>query len=68
MNKQKQSDTPAPRFEILETLDASRLSEELKEHYKSHFLPLIQRLVPDGKKIQMVFLADPPAIELRRST
>jgi hypothetical protein len=53
-------------IEILETIDASDFSDEVKEHYKSHVLPLLQKLMPTGEKLQMVFLSDPPTIELRR--
>jgi hypothetical protein len=53
-------------IEILETIDASGFSDEVREHYKSHVLPLLQKLMPTGEKLQMVFLTDPPTIELRR--
>jgi hypothetical protein len=52
--------------EILDTIDAAGFSEEVREHYKSHILPLLQKLMPSGEKLQMVFLTDPPTIELRR--
>ncbi|HKP97620.1 MAG TPA: hypothetical protein VJ385_17890 [Fibrobacteria bacterium] len=54
-------------IEILESIDATGFSDEVREHYKSHVLPLLQRLVTQGEKLQMVFLSDPPTIELRRS-
>jgi hypothetical protein len=53
-------------IEILESIDARGFTEEVREHYKSHVLPLLQRLVTQGEKLQMVFLTDPPTIELRR--
>lgn len=53
-------------IEILETIDAAGFSDEVREHYKSHVLPLLQKLMPTGEKLQMVFLTDPPTIELRR--
>ncbi len=53
-------------IEILESIDATGFSEEVREHYKSHVLPLLQRLITQGEKLQMVFLSDPPTIELRR--
>jgi hypothetical protein len=53
-------------IEILETIDAGGFSDEVREHYKSHILPLLQKLMPTGEKLQMVFLTDPPTIELRR--
>jgi hypothetical protein len=53
-------------IEILESIDAAGFSEEIREHYKSHVLPLLQKLMPTGEKLQMVFLSDPPTIELRR--
>lgn len=52
--------------EILETIDASGFSEEVREHYKSHVLPLLRRLVPGGQALQLMFLTDPPTLELRR--
>lgn len=53
-------------IEILESIDATDFTVEVREHYKSHVLPLLQRLVSQGEKLQMVFLSDPPTIELRR--
>lgn len=53
-------------IEILETIDFSNISEEIKQHYKTGILTLLQRIVPDGKNIRMVFLSDPPALEIRR--
>ncbi|MEO6096009.1 MAG: hypothetical protein ABIW76_10070 [Fibrobacteria bacterium] len=53
-------------IEILETIDAANFSAEIREHYKTHVLPLLQKLMPTGEKLQMVFLTDPPTIELRR--
>jgi hypothetical protein len=58
---------PTKTIEILETIDASGFPEEIREHYKSHVLPLLQRLIAQGDRLQMVFLSDPPTIELRRS-
>jgi hypothetical protein len=58
---------PTKTVEILESIDATGFSEEVREHYKSHVLPLLQRLITQGEKLQMVFLSDPPTIELRRS-
>lgn len=61
--------TPASNsktVEILETIDAGGFSEEVREHYKSHVLPLLRRLVPGGESLQLAFLSDPPTIELRR--
>jgi hypothetical protein len=52
--------------EILETIDAGGFSEEVREHYKSHVLPLLRKLVPGGEGLQFVFLTDPPTLELRR--
>ena len=53
-------------MEILETIDAGGFSEEVREHYKSHVLPLLRKLVPGGEGLQLVFLTDPPTLELRR--
>ena len=52
--------------EILETIDAGGFSDEIREHYKSHVLPLLRKLVPGGEALQLVFLTDPPTLELRR--
>ena len=54
------------RFEILGTVEASSFTPELMNHYRSHFLPLLKRLHPDGPDIQFAFLSDPPVIEIRR--
>lgn len=53
-------------IEILESIDATGFSDELKEHYKTHVLQMLKRLVPQGDKLTMVMLSDPPTIELRR--
>jgi hypothetical protein len=52
--------------EILETIAAGDFSDEVREHYKSHVLPLLRKLVPGGESLQLVFLSDPPTLELRR--
>lgn len=52
-------------IEILESIDAEGFSDELRDHYKSNILPLLQKLMP-GMGLHMVFLSDPPTIELRR--
>ncbi len=54
------------RVEILHTVDASDFSPAILDHYKTGVLPLLQRLVPDGKNIRLVFLSDPPALEIRK--
>ncbi len=53
-------------IEIVASIDAAKFTDELREHYKSHFLPLLQKLWP-GQGLHMVFLSDPPVIELRRA-
>ncbi|MDQ3002158.1 MAG: hypothetical protein M3Y08_12975 [Fibrobacterota bacterium] len=53
-------------IEILDSIDTTGFSNEIREHYKSHVLPLLQKLMPQGEKLKMVFLSDPPTIELRR--
>jgi hypothetical protein len=58
--------TTTKTVEILESIDATGFSDEVREHYKTHVLPLLQKLMPTGEKLQMVFLSDPPTIELRR--
>ncbi|MDB5103631.1 MAG: hypothetical protein JWP91_1320 [Fibrobacteres bacterium] len=60
------SPTHTKTIEILESIDATGFSDEVREHYKTHVLPLLQKLMPTGEKLQMVFLSDPPTIELRR--
>jgi len=52
--------------EILETIDAEGFTEEIREHYKSHIMPLLRKLIPGGESLQLVFLSDPPTYELRR--
>lgn len=54
------------RIEILDTMDCSGFSEEIKNHYKSHILSLMQKLVPGGQKISIAFLSEPEALEIRR--
>lgn len=53
-------------IEIVHSIDTAGFSDELREHYKSHFLPLLQKLWP-GQGLHMVYLSDPPVIELRRA-
>ncbi len=53
-------------IEILESIDATGFSDDLKEHYKSHVLQILKRLVPQGERLTMVMLSDPPTIEIRR--
>jgi hypothetical protein len=57
---------PAKTIEIVASIETAGFSEELRDHYKSHFLPLLQKLWP-GQGLHMVFLSDPPVIELRRA-
>lgn len=52
--------------EILESIDSSGFNDELKGVCKTYILPLLKKLMPDGPSLQMVFLADPPKIEIRR--
>jgi hypothetical protein len=54
------------QVEILDTIDWSNFSAELKAHYKTHIFPLIKRLRPDGLSIHFSFLSDPPCIEIRK--
>ena len=60
--------SPIKTIEIIETIDVSGFSEEIREHYKSHVFPLLKKLLPGGQGLQMVFLSDPPTIELRRNS
>ena len=54
-------------IEIMETVDAAGMTQEIKDHWKSGVLPLLQRLLPNGKGVTLVFLSDPPSIEVRRA-
>jgi hypothetical protein len=60
------SSSTTKTVEILETIAAGGFSDEVREHYKSHVLPLLRKLVPGGESLQLVFLSDPPTMELRR--
>jgi len=55
------------RFEILELVDISSFSPELKDHYRTHVFPMLKRLLPDGPAISFAFLSDPPTIEIRKT-
>jgi hypothetical protein len=65
-NKTHPSNT-ITRVEILETLDCSGFTQEIRDHYKSHILLLVQRQIPDGERISFAFLSDPPGLEIRRA-
>jgi hypothetical protein len=54
------------RIEILDSIDIANLPEEIKEHYKTNIFDMLRRLVPDGKNLRMVFLSDPPTLEIQR--
>jgi hypothetical protein len=54
------------RVEILESLDTSSFSPKLREHYRTHVLPMVKRLHPEGPVIHFAFLSDPPCIEIRK--
>lgn len=54
------------KVQILDTIDATGFSDELKETFKCILLPILQRNIPDGKKIELAFLSDPPLIEVRK--
>ncbi len=56
----------AGHIEILETIDISGFSDEIKQHYKTGILPLLRRLLPEEKGLRLVFLSDPPALEIQR--
>lgn len=53
-------------IEIVASIDSTGFADELRDHYKSHFLPLLQKLWP-GQGLHMVIISDPPTIELRRA-
>lgn len=52
-------------IEILGTFDAAGMSQEIKDHWKSKVLPILQSLLPNGKGVTLVFISDPPLIEVR---
>ncbi len=62
----KEEKPASTKIEILHSVDASGLTQELRDHWKSHVLALLQRLIPGDKPLRIVFLADPPILELRR--
>ena len=66
MKRQELATKPITRVQILETLDTSAFSDRLKEDFKMHFLPLLKRMMSEGSNIEMVFLSDPPSMEIRR--
>lgn len=65
-DKSSSSSLSSKTIEIVASVDATGFSDELRENYKSHFLPLLQKLWP-GQGLQMVFITDPPSIEIRRA-
>ncbi len=54
------------KVEILHSMDASMLTPELREHWKSTVLPVLKTLVAAGETINLVFLSDPVTLEIRR--
>ena len=54
------------KLEILHSMDASKLTPELRELWKEQFLPLLRKLIPGGQDIELAFLADPPLMEIRK--
>lgn len=54
------------RIEILHTMDATRVTPELRQHWKDFVLPVLKELVPGGEGIRLVFLSDPPMMEIRK--
>jgi len=54
------------KFEIIHSMDASALTPELREFWKSNVLPLLQKHIPGGQNIQFAFLEDPPLLEIRK--
>lgn len=65
-NQQELVTKPITRVQILETLDTSAFSDQLKEDFKMHFLPVLKRMMPEGSNIEVLFLSDPPSLEIRR--
>lgn len=53
-------------IEILDTIDCSEYSEDLKKQFKDQFFPILRRLHPYGESLQLAFLQDPPRMEFRR--
>lgn len=66
LGNRKSAASNSTRIEILHTVDVTGFTPEILEHYKTGILPLLRRLVPEGKGISLVFLSDPPAVEIRR--
>ena len=62
----KSSISPLMTVEILEIIDSSEFSDELKSHYKTHVMPLLKKLLPGGPSIHLVHISDPPGIEIRK--
>lgn len=54
------------KVEILHTIDCSGFTQEMIAHYRSHILPLVKRLHPDGPTIHFAFLSEPFCIEIRK--
>lgn len=68
LEETKNGKTPpaSVRIEILETIEAHGMTEDLRGYYKTHFLPLLRKLHPYGHQLQLVFPSDPPTLEIRR--
>ena len=58
--------TNGVQVEILHSIDATGLTPELRVHWKTTVLPVLNALVPGGK-VTLAFLSDPPTLEIRRA-
>ena len=57
---------PIMTVEILESIDATGFSADLKREYVDNFQPLLRQVIPGGSALQIVILESPPRIEVRR--
>lgn len=53
-------------IEILESIDISGFSSEILNHYRTHIIELLRKVVPNGKTLRMAVLSDPPILEIQR--
>jgi hypothetical protein len=54
------------QIEILDSIDISNLSRDILDHYQSHIIGLLRKLVPNGKNLRLSVLSDPPTLEIQR--
>lgn len=71
ISKPSTSDASSPRsnsvhIEILESFDISGFTPEILQHYRTHFIGTLRKLVPNGESLRLAFLSDPPIMEIQR--